>query len=174
MMKFNALTIRFSRSEGGSDKTSRGDAAISYSPVPYSLPVQGPGPELLPAHPALLEARRIALEKQESISKDRKVDTASNQGFSQGEEVHALENPISPGSTSVRPTPQPSIAKGLDILPRDITNRDLSAALGTYLDYLSLVGEEQEECKSTSYSEAMKSHVVCKISTCLDRCSTNG
>jgi hypothetical protein len=165
-MKFTTLTRRFSRSEGGHNGTSRQDSVVPYSPVPYSLPVQGPGPALLPAHPALLEARQLALEKRQSIIKDREANTPSSQEIPL-RKVSTQESrpkiPLTLGSISEYPTPRQSARVGLRSFSKEISNLDLCAALGTYLNYLPLVGDEEEqeeECQLPSEPETMESNMV--------------
>lgn len=145
MMKFTTtLTRQFSRSEGEHNGVTRRDSAVPYFPVPYTLPVQGPGPALLPAHPALLEARQRALDRQELLSKDPEPNTPSSRGISLSEDS-THDTPLTLGSSPICQTPGQPAPAGRRTLSRDITNRDLCLALGTYLDYLPLVGEDEKE-----------------------------
>lgn len=179
-MKFTTLTSRFSRSEGGGHGANRRDSTVPYSPVPYDSPVQGPGPLLIPAHPALLEARQLALqpkpisqepEQQELNQEDREQKDSEQEDPEQEDPEQRgppeQETNLDLGTTSTSQTPAAPVTARQGNLPRDVTNFDLRLALGAYLEYLPLVGadEEEEECESTSSFNTMKLGQVCTLTS---------
>ena len=159
-MKLPTLTTRFTRSEGADNGTSRRASTVPYSPVPYFLPAQGPSPALLPVNPALLEAREIALRRK-PIDQDLERNPSSEQGSFPSEDQDR-EVILTVGSAPTPQTPGQPVTPGQSFLPRDITNLDLRSALGTYLNYLPLVGEAEEEevCHPPPAFITMKSNKV--------------
>jgi hypothetical protein len=164
-MKLPTLTTRFARSVRGDNGASSRASTIPYSPVPYLLPVQGPGPSLLPAHPALLEARELALRRK-PIDKDSETNPSSEQETSPGQDPDR-EASLTVGSAPTPQTPEQPGTPALRTFPRDITNLDLRSALGTYLDYLPFVGEDEveEACKSPPVFRTMESNKVGTLSS---------
>lgn len=171
-MKFTSLTRRFSLSERGHNETSRQDSVVPYSPVPYSFPVQGLGPALLPADPALLEARQLAFEKQRSAAKDRETNNPSSYGISLRKvSTHKSrgKHPLTLGSNSECPSPRTSARDQLGASSSEITNVDLCAALRTYLNYLPLIGNEEDKEEAYRFppqAEAMETNMVCNSRQC--------
>jgi hypothetical protein len=173
IMKLPTLTTRFARSERGDNGASSRASTIPYSPVPYSLPVQGPGPSLLPVHPALLEARELALRRK-PIGQDSETNPSSEQKTSPSEDPDRGAT-LTVGSASTPQTAGQPGTPALRTFPRDITNLDLRSALGTYLDYLPFVGEDEVEevCKSPPVFSTMESNKVDKLSSSIKEFQAN-